>query len=164
MLQLILSPQQLKSINRLRISTTNCILQWQPFQQQTWSLFLGDFNARIGTDTNTWHTVLGSHGVGEVKGNGERLLDFCVINKLLITNTWFRHKLQHQYTWHRNGDRSNPGHVIDYILVSVKHCSSVMDTHVYRGVYHQSDHELVVSTFRFKIKTKRCQYHHHHHP
>ena len=120
---------------------------------------LGDFNARIGTDTNTWHTVLGPQGVGEVNGNGKRLLDFCVTNKLFITNTWFQHKLQHQYTWHRNGDRSNPGHVIDYILVSAKHRSSVMDTRVYRGVYHQSDHELVVSTFRFKIKTKRCQYH-----
>ena len=37
---------------------------------------LGDFNARIGTDTNTWHTVLSPHGVGEVNENGERLLDF----------------------------------------------------------------------------------------
>ena len=121
---------------------------------------LGDFNARIETDTNTWHTVLGPHGVGEVNGNGKRWLDLCVTNELLITNTWFRHKLQHQYTWHSNGDRSNSGHVTDYILVSAKHCSSVMDTRVYGGAYHQSDHELVISTFRFKIKTKRRQYHH----
>ena len=108
---------------------------------------LGDFNARIGTDSDTWHTDLGPHGVGKINGNGKWLLNFCVINKLLITNTWFRHKSQHQYTWYRNGDRSNPGHVIDYILVSAKHRSSVMDTRVYRGVYHQSDHELVLSTF-----------------
>ena len=121
---------------------------------------LGDFNARVGTDTNTWHTVLGPHGVGQVNENGQRLLDLCATNKLIITNTWFHHKRLHQYTWHRNGDRSNPGHIIDYVLVGAKHRSSVLDTRVYRGVHHQSDHELVVSTFRFNIKTKRHQCHH----
>ena len=121
---------------------------------------LGDLNARVGTDTSTCHTVLGPHGVGQINENGQRLLDFCATNKLIISNTWLRHKRQHQYTWHYNGDRSNPGHIIDYVLVSAKHCSSVLDTRVYRGVHHQSDHELVVSTFRYKIKTKRRQCHH----
>ena len=120
---------------------------------------LGDFNAHVGTDTNTWHTVLGPHGVGQVNGNGQRLLDFCDTNKLLI-NTWYRHKSKHQCTWYRNGDRSNPGHMIDYVLISAKYRSSILDTRVYRGVHHQSDHELVVSTLRFKIKAKRRRCHH----
>ena len=34
--------------------------------------------------------------------------------------------------------------------------TSVLDTRVFRSVYHQSDHELVVSSLRFKIKAKRC--------
>ena len=118
---------------------------------------LGDFDARVGTDTNTWHTVLGPHGMGQVNGNGQRLLDFCATNKLLITNTWYRHKPKHQCTWYRNGDRSNPGHMIDYVLVSAKYRTSILDTRIYRGVHHQSDHELVV---RFKIKAKRRQCHH----
>ena len=118
-------------------------------------VLLGDFNARVGTDTQTWHTVLGPHGAGEVNDNGQRLLDFCATNSLLITNSWFQHVPHHKFTWYRNGNRSNPGHVIDYVLVSSKFRSSVLDTRVYRGVHHESDHELVVSTFRFKIKVKR---------
>ena len=39
-------------------------------------IVLGDFNARVGTDTDTWYTVLGPHGVGNINGNGQRLLDF----------------------------------------------------------------------------------------
>ena len=123
-------------------------------------IVLGDFNARVGTDTNTWHTVIGPHGVGNVNENGQRLLDFCATNSLLISNTWFRHKPLHQCTWYRNGDRSNPGHMIDYVLIGAKFRSSILDTRVYRGVQHISDHELVVSTLRFKIKAKRRHCHH----
>ena len=43
-------------------------------------------------------------------------------------------------TWYQNGD---------YVLVSTKYRSSSLEMH---GVYHQSDHELVVSTLRFKSK------------
>lgn len=50
--------------------------------------------------------------------NGERLLDFYLNNQLLITNTCFKHKSIHKATWFRNGNRSRPGHIIDYILVN----------------------------------------------
>ena len=76
-------------------------------------IVLGDFN--------TWHTVLGPHGVGHINENGQCLLDFCAINKLLIANTRFRHKPKHQCTWYLNRDRSNTGHMIDYVLVNSKY-------------------------------------------
>ena len=84
-----------------------------------------------------------------------RLGNVCcsVTNKLLITNTWYWHKSKHQCTWDQNDDHSNPGHMIDYVHISAKYRSSSLDTHVYRKVHHQSDHELIVSTLRFKIKT-----------
>ena len=118
------------------------------------TIILGDFNAHLGTDTTTWHTILGPHRVGQVN---QSLLDFCATNKLLIINTWYRHKPKHQYTWYPNRNCSNPGHVITYILVSTKYHSSILDTRVYHGVHHQSDHELVVSTIRLEIKAKRRQ-------
>ena len=44
--------------------------------------------------------------------------------------------------------------MIDYVLVNHRFRSSVLDTRVYRSTYLQSDHELVVSSLRFKIKAK----------
>ena len=117
-------------------------------------LVLGDFNARVGSDFQSWRSVIGPHGMGDCNDNGERLLDFCSNNQLLVTNTWFKHKSIHKTTWFQNGNRSRPGHIIDYILVNRRFRSSILDTRVYRSVLHESDHELVVSTLRFKIKTK----------
>ena len=45
--------------------------------------------------------------------------------------------------------------MIDLVLVNRKFRSSLLDTRVFRCTHHQSDHELVISTIRFKIKTKR---------
>ena len=117
----------------------------------------GNFNACFGSDFQSWRSVIGPHGMGDCNGNGERLLDFCSNNQLLVTNTWFNHKSIHKTTWFRNGNRSRPGHIIDYILVNRRFRSSIFDTCVYWSVLHESDHELIVSTLHFKIKTKRCQ-------
>ena len=42
--------------------------------------------------------------------------------------------------------------MIDYVLVNRCFRTSILDTHVFRSTYVESDHELVVSTIRFKIK------------
>ena len=61
----------------------------------------------------------------------------------------------HRANWYRNGDHSRPGHTIDFVLVNN---SSVLDTRVYRSVYHESDHDLVHSVLlALKIKAKHHQ-------
>ena len=47
--------------------------------------------------------------------------------------------------------------MIDFVLVNKRFRTSVLDTRVYRSTLHESDHELVLSTLRFKIKAKRRQ-------
>ena len=47
--------------------------------------------------------------------------------------------------------------MMDYVLVSQRFRSSVLDTRVYRETYLQSDHMLVVSRVRFKLRAKRCR-------
>ena len=55
-------------------------------------VLLGDFNARVETESDIWRDVLGTQGVGKMNGNGLRLLTLCSEHGLLITNTIFRMK------------------------------------------------------------------------
>ena len=47
--------------------------------------------------------------------------------------------------------------MLDYVLVNCNFRTSVLDTRVYRSTYLKSNHKLVVSTLRYKIRAKRCQ-------
>ena len=62
-------------------------------------VIMGDFNARVGSDCSSWNPVMDPHGIGECNDNGERLLDFCASNHMIVSNTWFQNKLLHQATW-----------------------------------------------------------------
>ena len=109
-------------------------------------VILGDFNARVGSNNSSWSSVIGPHGIGECNVNGVRLLDFCASNQLIVSNTWFQHKRLHQTTWFRNGDRSRPGHMIDYVLVSKRFRTSVLDTRVYCSTHtHTNTHTHTVT-------------------
>ena len=50
-------------------------------------ILLGDFNARVGTNRQTWEGVIGPEGVRKCNGNGLLLLRKCTEHDLLITNT-----------------------------------------------------------------------------
>ena len=53
-------------------------------------ILLGDFNARVGKDHQTWEGVMDSEAVGKCNSNGLLLLRKCAEHDLLITNTDFR--------------------------------------------------------------------------
>ena len=97
------------------------------------------------------------HGPNKENANGKHLLDFCAPNNLVVTNTLFKYRSCHQYTWFHPAEESVVGHILDYILVN--HCfrSSTLNSRVFRKKYLQLDHRLVVSTVRLKLKVKRRQ-------
>ena len=119
------------------------------------TLLLGDFNARVGNDSSSWKGVIGAFGPKEKNRNGDRLLDFCALNHLVVTNTLFKHRECHQHTWFHPAEKNATGHILDYALVNRRFRSSVLDTRVFRQTYLQSDHRLVVTTVRFKILARR---------
>ena len=59
------------------------------------------------------------------------------------------------HAWFRYSDYTRPGKMIDYVLVDRHFHTSILDTHVFTFI--ESDHELVISTNRFKIKAKYLQ-------
>ena len=52
-------------------------------------LVMGDLKAKVGEDNEGYENITGSHGVGERNDNGERLVDFCGLNNLVVTGTIF---------------------------------------------------------------------------
>ena len=61
-------------------------------------IVLGDFNARVGNDVEAWCSTLGKFGPAEQNENSRRLLDFCSLHDLMVTNTLFKHRPCHQET------------------------------------------------------------------
>ena len=87
----------------------------------------------------------------------ERLVSFASSNDLTITNSLFPHKRIHQASWYLPNLRAQPS-LKDYILVRRRLRPSVLDTRVYRGADIDSDHRLVIASFRLKLAKKvKCR-------
>ena len=81
-------------------------------------ILLGDFNARGGTDHQTWEGVIGTEEVGKCNSNGLLLLRKCAGQELLITNTLFRLLNRYKTSWMH--PRLKHWHLIDYVMVQRK--------------------------------------------
>ena len=59
----------------------------------------GDFNAKTGTAHNNFPEVIGKYDKGKTNKNGEYLIDLCLRNNLILSNTQFQHKMAHRTIW-----------------------------------------------------------------
>ena len=58
------------------------------------SFFIGDRNAKVGSQE-----ITGKFALGEQNEAGQRLIDFCQENALVIANTLFQQHKRRLYTW-----------------------------------------------------------------
>ena len=81
---------------------------------------------------------------------GQKLTEFCQENTLVIANTFFQQRKGRLYTWTTPaGQHPNQ---IDSILCSQRWRSSIQSTKTRPGADCGSDHELLITKFRLKLK------------
>ena len=121
----------------------------RPFRTNKDVLFIiGDWNAKVGSQETPG--VTGKFGLGMRNEAGQRLIEFCQENALVIANTLFQQHKRRLYTWTSpDGHHQNQ---IDYILCSQRWRSSIQVTKTRPGADCGSDHELLITKFRLKLK------------
>ena len=109
---------------------------------------VGDWNAKVGSQETP--EVTGEFGRGIWNEAGQRLIEFCQENALVIANTLFQQHKRRLYTWTSpEGQHQNQ---IDYILCSQRWRSSIQSPKTRLGADCGSDHELLITKLRLKLK------------
>ena len=89
---------------------------------------IGDWNTKVGSQETPG--VTGKFGLGIWNEAGQRLIEFCQENALVITNTLFQQHRRRLYTWTSpDGQHQNQ---IDYILRSQRWRSCMLLSHFNR--------------------------------
>ena len=108
----------------------------------------GDWNTKVGSQETSG--VTGKFGLGVQNEAGQRLIEFCQDNALVIANILFQHHKRRLYTCtSSDGQHRNQ---TDYILFSQRWRSSIQSAKTRLGADCGSDHELLIAKFRLKLK------------
>ena len=106
---------------------------------------IGDWNAKLGSQETPG--VTGKFGLRLWNEAGQRLIEFCLENALVIANTLLNNTRLYTCT-SPDGQHQNQ---IDYILFSQRWRSSIQLAKTRLGVDYGSDHELLIAKFRLKL-------------
>ena len=123
------------------------VINTNPASEQIY--LMGELNARVGADQESWQNVLGYHCIRKINEHGQRLLELCCYHNLCVTNTYFQNKVCHKASWRR--PRSNHWHQWDLVITRRDSLNSVGNT---RDT--DTNHSLIAS----KVKLKPKKLHH----
>ena len=91
---------------------------------------IGDWNTKVGSQETP--RVTGKFGLGMLNEAGQKLIEFCQENALVIANTLFQQYKRRLYMW-TSPDGQNQNQ-IDYILCSQKWRSSIQSAKTRLGL------------------------------
>ena len=126
----------------------------------------GGFNTKTKSQLNNLPTnIIGKYAKSKINLNREKMIEFCVMNNLKITNTFPKHRPIHLTTWQSpspyvnitnckmNTLRRNPfRNQIDYILVRNNTNAKVFDSKATISTTTNSDHNSVIAKIMIKWK------------
>ena len=108
-----------------------------------------DWNAKA--ESQEIPGIIGKFGLGVQNDAGQRLIESCQENTLVIANTLFQQHKRRLYTWTSpDGQHRNQ---IDSLLCSQRWRSSIQSAKTRLGADCGTDHELLYTKFRVKLKT-----------
>ena len=123
---------------------------WELTPKRDVLFIIGDWNANVGSQETPG--VTGKFVLGMRNEAGQRLIEFCQENALVIANTLFQQHKRRFYTWtSADGQHWNQ---IDYILCSQRWRSFIQSTKTRPGADCGSNHELLITKFKLKLKRK----------
>lgn len=109
---------------------------------------IGDWNVKV--ESQETPGVTGKFGLGVRSEAGQRLIEICQENTLVIANTLFQQHKRRLYTWtSRDGKHRNQ---IDYILRSQRWRSSIQSAKTRPGADCSSDQEFLIAKYRLEWK------------
>ena len=109
---------------------------------------IGDWNAKVGSQETPG--VTGKFGLGVQNEAGQRLIEFCQKNALVIANTLFQQRKRRLCT--RTSPYGQHRNQTDYILCSQRWRSSIESAKTRLGADCGSDHKPLIAKFRLKLK------------
>ena len=108
---------------------------------------IGDSNAKVSQEIPGETSKFGLEVQNEV---GQKLIEFCQEDTLVIANTLFQQHNRRLYTW-ISPDGQHPNKT-EYILCSQRWKSSIQSAKTRPGADCGTDHELLIAKFRLKLK------------
>ena len=111
-----------------------------------WTAELGRLQLESLQVRHDWATAL-SFSQNEA---GQRLIEYCQENKLVIANTLFQQHKRRFCMW--TSPDGQHWSQIDYILCSKRWRSSIQSAKIRLGADCGSDHKLIIAKFRLKLK------------
>ncbi|GFN78082.1 craniofacial development protein 2-like [Plakobranchus ocellatus] len=130
-----------KFYNELDTAKTQC-------KSQDPLIIMGDFNAKVGTEKVD--DIVGKHGLGIRTERGEKLIEWCQTNNIIVGNTWFQQPPRRKWTWKSPGDETR--NQIDYMMISKRYRNALLLAKTYPSADCYSDHVTVVGKFKLKLK------------
>ena len=114
-------------------------------------IILGDFNARVVGDFQTW-TVLGRHGVGKCNAMVCDCYNFAIRWDFILEKSCFVRRISSKTTWMYPG--SKQWHLIDNVFVRRRKMRDICSIRAMRVADCWTDHWLVRAKVRFLVRPK----------
>ncbi|KAK9752158.1 Endonuclease-reverse transcriptase [Popillia japonica] len=104
-------------------------------------IILGDWNARVGNDKSLGLESMRQHGEEIINRNGRKMIEFCIINDLIIGNTFWDQPLDGKYTF--VAEEREARSIIDYIVYTSDIQNKIEEVNTIREAELATQHRLV---------------------